>query len=140
MQGGPDALVGLGAGDEEAADAKPGQHRFEVGLLEGVGVALVHQRLRPLADQLRHVLPLVAVYRQVLARMLYPDDGHVLRPGLGGQGADVRHDGLAVVRAAHDSVLDVDDQQRGVRSCGQGRHACSRLEWLTASAHRTTAH
>src|SRR5215207_2026611 len=58
VQGAADALLGLGTGDNQPADAALGEPLLEVGVLEGVGVLLVDQRLVVQPDQLGRVLPL----------------------------------------------------------------------------------
>src|SRR4029079_18686166 len=45
MKSRADAHVGLGADDHEAPNSEAGQNSLEVGVLEGVAVALVHVRL-----------------------------------------------------------------------------------------------
>ena len=61
-----DAGVGLGAGDDEAADAARRQLGLEVGVLERVAIALVDERLGVVALQLVDVLPLVAALGQLV--------------------------------------------------------------------------
>jgi hypothetical protein len=52
--------------------------------------------------------------------VLHPDDGHALGARRGDQ-ADVRDDAAAAGRRGQDVVLDVDNEQRGVRPAIQGR-------------------
>ena len=54
-----DAGVSLRAGNHQPSDACLGEHVLEVGVLEGVSVRLVHERLRLVPLQLRDVLPLL---------------------------------------------------------------------------------
>jgi hypothetical protein len=82
----------------------------------------VDERLRLAADQLRHVLPALAAPLEVVVGVLHPDHGHVLRASLANQGVDVRDHAVAVMGVGHYPVLDVDDEQRGVRPIGQGGH------------------
>ena len=123
MEGGADALVGLGAGHDQAPDAGLGEDLLEVGVLEGVAVALVHERLGVLACELRDVLP---------ARRC-PSPGRSSEccthttgtssvAGLVDQRADVGDDRVAVVGVGHDAVLDVDDHQGGVGTVWQYGH------------------
>jgi len=58
----------------------------------------------------------------MVAGVLHPDHGRVLGARLVDHGADVRDHVVAVVGVGHDAVLDVDDEQRGARAVGQGRH------------------
>ena len=113
VQGRADALVGLRAGDHQPADAALGQHRLEVGVLEGVGEPLVHQRLglapRSSGTYCQPSLP--AACRRVV---LHPDDVDAGGARLVDEGGDVGDDGVAVVGIAHDAVLDVDHEQGGV--------------------------
>jgi len=122
VDGGADAGVRLGAGDHDASDASLGEQRLEVGGLERVAVRLGDQRLGFPADELRHVLPLLAADGEVLARVLHPQDRDVLGAGLLDQGRDVGDDLVAMGGSRHNPVLDIDDQQRRVRPVGQRRH------------------
>ena len=106
----------------QAPDLALGEHGLEVGLLEGVGVALVHHRLGLARLELGHELPAVAVPRHAVVRVLHPDDGHVLGPGLVDERGDVGHHVVPVVPALHDGDLGVDDDQRGVVASGQRGH------------------
>ena len=54
--------------------------------------------------------------------MLDPDDRNVFLPGLFDQAADVRDDGVALVRPPDDAVLHVDDEQCGVRPVLESGH------------------
>ena len=100
-----------------------GQLLLEVGLLEGVAVALVHQRLAVGRRQLRDDLPLRCALRQVLGRVLHPDHGHVVGAGAVHEPADGGDDPVALERVGDDAVLDVDHEQGGARTvlqCGHG--------------------
>jgi hypothetical protein len=129
MQGRADALVGLRACHDQPARCQVGQHRFQRGLLERVGVALVHKRLIVAGRQLRHDQPLVAALGQVVAGMLHPDDRDIRLPGLLDEAGDVGHHRIPLVRSADDSVLHVDDQQSGIRPVLQRGHVitCPRV-------------
>ena len=119
-----DARVGLRADDEEPPDAEARQHGLERGVLEGVAVALLDERLGVVRGQLGDDLPAVAPLRQVLVGVLDPDDGDLLPPCLLDEAADVRDDRVSLVGALDDAVLDVDDEEGGVRpvlECGHDR-------------------
>ena len=107
-------------------DPAGGERLLEVGLLEGVGVGLVHERLGVVAEELGHVLPGLAVARHVVTGVLDPDDVDVRGPGAINQRADVRDDRVTLMRAADDAVLDVDHEQRALWSGGKRRHETSR--------------
>jgi hypothetical protein len=96
--------------------------RLEGRLLERVGIAFVDAGLARLGAQLRDDLPLLALRREVVARVLYPDDRNLGRTGFLDHGADVRDDAVPLVRAAHDAVLHVDHEDCGVRPVLEGRH------------------
>jgi hypothetical protein len=82
----------------------------------------VDERLRIAAGQLRHVLPALTAAREIVVGVLHPEHGHVLRAGLVDKGGDVRDDAIAVIGTGQHAVLDVDNEQRGVRPIRQGRH------------------
>ena len=54
--------------------------------------------------------------------MLHPHDRNVGRARLVDDGADIRDDRVALVRLAHNAVLDVDHEQCGVRTVFECRH------------------
>ena len=60
VQRGADAGIGLGAGDDQAADAALRELALEIGVLERVAVLLVDQRFGLSALELVDVLPLIA--------------------------------------------------------------------------------
>ena len=95
------------------------------GVLEGVAVLLVHQRLGLLALQLGHVLPAVAVLGQVVVGVLHPDHRDLLGAGLVDQGVDVGDHLVALVGVGHHVVLHVHDQQGGVGTIWQAGHRVS---------------
>ena len=129
VQGRADAGVGLRAGDDEPPDAALGEHRLELGVLEGVAVALVHERL------VRRTAASSGTYCHASLPSASSSDaccthttGTLRGPRPVDQRADVRHDGVAVVRAGHDAVLHVDDQQGGVRAVGKRGHGTPRQD------------
>ena len=140
VQGGPDALVGLRAGDDQPADLEVGEHRLEVGVLERVAVA----SCAPAAPTRRGWSS--STYCQacgprgsLVVGVLHPDHRHLLRPGLVDEGADVGDDPVALVRLAHDAVLHVDDEQRGPRPTGESGHGVLRpFGCLPATVGRAT--
>src|SRR6266545_1290894 len=93
MQRGPDAGVGLGAGDDEVADLPLGQALLEVRLLERVAEVL-----------------------ELLVGVLYPDDRRagIARPLQ--HGADVGDHAVTLVGVGDDVVLHVHDQKSSVRA------------------------
>src|SRR4051794_20707756 len=122
VQGREDAAVSLRARYHEPADLALGEHILQVGVLEGVAIALVHDRLGLILPQLGHVLPRLAALRQFVGVVLHPHDRHIRRPGAVNELGDVGHHGVTVMGAADDAVLDVDDEQGGVRAIGQSAH------------------
>jgi hypothetical protein len=69
-----DAFVRLRADDDQAADGEVGEDGLERRLLERVRIPLLDERLTRVRAQLRDDLPLLASLREVVARVLYPDD------------------------------------------------------------------
>ena len=108
-RGRPDALLGLGAGDHHPPDPALGEPLLEVAALERVGVGLVDQRLGVEPLEPVDVLPRVGAAGHLVVGVRHPDHRHLLRPGLVDEDADVGDDPVALVRLAHDAVLDVDD-------------------------------
>src|SRR6185437_14307851 len=98
------------------------------------------ERVAGVRAQLRDDLPVVAVGREVVALVLHPDDRDVARAGFLDHGADVRHHAVPLVGAAHDSVLHVDNEERGVRAVLQRGHRLPLLvvdsETLTLTVRR----
>src|SRR5581483_5375988 len=94
----------------------------EARVLEGVSVALLDERLVLGRRQLGDDPPVVAPSLEVLVGVLHPDDGNLLPPGLLDEAPDVRDDRVAVVCLRHDAVLDVDDEQGGVRPVVERAH------------------
>jgi hypothetical protein len=123
VKGRADALVGLRTDDDEAPDREVGQHVLERRVLEGVGVGLLHARLGLAGAQLRDDPPLVAPTWQPVVGVLHPHNRDLLLARSLDEAADVRHHRVALVRPLDDAVLDVDDEERGVRpvlECGHG--------------------
>jgi hypothetical protein len=123
VERGADAGVGLGPDHDQPPDAKARQHGLQGGVLEGVVIVLLDQRLGVVRGQLGDDPPLVAPPGQLLVRMLDPDHRDPLPPRLLDQAADVRDDRVPLVRPLHDAVLHVDHQECGVRpvlECGHG--------------------
>jgi hypothetical protein len=118
-----DALVGLRADNHESPDPEAGQDGLEGGVLEGVAVVLLDERLVVLRSQLGDDPPRLAPPRKLLVGVLDPDNGDLFPPRLVDKAADVRDDRVALVRSLDDAILHVDDQERGVRpilECGHG--------------------
>ena len=67
-----DARVGLRADDDEPPDSEVRQHGLEGGVLEGVAVALLDERLGVVRAQLGNDLPFVAALREPLRRSAGP--------------------------------------------------------------------
>ena len=109
--------------DDEPADAPLRELGLQGGVLEGVAVALVHERLGLLALQLGHVLPAVAVLGEVVIGVLHPDHRHLPGAGLVDQRVDVGDHLVAAVGVGHHVVLHVHHQQGGVRTVAQAGHA-----------------
>lgn len=122
---GPDAGVRLRTGDDDASGPEALQDVLEDRALEGVAVGLGDQAVALPQLQLGDELPLVGTGLQVLRLMLDPDDRHVLVMGPVGQFPDVGHDLVAAECAVDDEVLQVDDEQRRVRSVGESTHDLS---------------
>jgi hypothetical protein len=118
-----DARVGLCADDDESPDAEARQHGLEGGVVEGVVVVLLDERLGVARGQLGDDLPVVAPARKLLVGVLDPDDGDPFPPRLLDKAADVCDHRVALVSPLDDAVLHVDDEERGVRpvlECGHG--------------------
>jgi hypothetical protein len=115
--------IGLCADDDESPDFEARQHGLEGGVLEGVAVVLLDERLRVARSQLGDDPPLVAPPRKLLVGVLDPDNGDPFPPRLLDKAADVRDDRVALVSPLDDAVLHVDDEECGVRpvlECGHG--------------------
>jgi hypothetical protein len=69
-----DARVSLCTDDDESADLEAGQYGLEGGVLEGVAVVLLDERLGVVRRQLRDDLPGVAPSREPVVGVLNPDD------------------------------------------------------------------
>ena len=111
-----DAGVGLGADDDEAPHAEARQHGLEGGGLEGIAIVLLDQRLAVARRQLRNDPPGVASPRKPLVGVLDPHDGDPFAPRLLDQAADIGDDGIALMITLDDALLDIDDEECGVRS------------------------
>jgi hypothetical protein len=59
---GPDAFIGLCPGDDQVPYRALGKHGLQLGVLEGIGVALVDDRLRFLLGEFGNVAPAVAAF------------------------------------------------------------------------------
>ena len=95
-----------------------GEQHLQFGALERVAVGLVDARLGVVGGQFRNVLPGIAVAQEIIIGVLHPDHGHVLPACPLDQGADVRDHAGSVVSLCHHPVLDVDDEECGVRPVG----------------------
>jgi hypothetical protein len=118
-----DARIGLCADDDESPDSEARQHGLQGGVLKGVAVVLLDERLGVARSQLGDDPPVVALPRKLLVGVLDPDNGDPFPPRLLDKAADVRDDRVALVRSLDDAILHVDDQERGVRpilECGHG--------------------
>jgi hypothetical protein len=105
-----DARIGLCTDDDESADSEARQHGLEGGVLEGVAVVLLDERLGVARSQLGDDSPVVASPRKLLVGVLDPDNGDPFQPRLGDKAADVRDDRVALVGPLDDAVLYVDDE------------------------------
>ena len=118
-----DARVGLRADDDEPPDSQARQHGLQGGVLEGVAVVLLDQRLGVVRSQFGDDPPVVAPSGQLVVGVLDPDDRDPFPPRLLDQAADASHDRVALVSLRDDAVLHVDDEECGVRpvlECGHG--------------------
>src|SRR5436190_19212468 len=119
----PHARIRLRPRDDQPTHAPGRQLRLERGVLEGVAVALVDDRLTVVHLQLRHVLPLLAALGQLPALVLHPDHGHLGGPRPLDDAVDVGDHLITMGGAVDDAVLDVDDDDRGVGAVRQAGHA-----------------
>ena len=78
-------------------------------------MALLDQRLRLAPSQLGDDLPTFALPCKVLVEVLNPDHGHPLPPRPLAKAADIRDDGVALVGPLEGGVLDINDEECGVR-------------------------
>ena len=131
------ALDRLRADDDEAPDSEVGEYGLERRLLERVRIPLLDELLALVRAQLRDDLPLLASLREVVARVLHPDDRNLRRASFLDDGADVRDDGVPLVSAAHDAVLHVDHEKCSVRAVLECLVMAS--PWSRSSDSRTLA-
>src|SRR6266702_6774520 len=92
-----DARVGLCADDDESPDTEVRQYGLEGGVLEGVAVVLLDERLGVARSQFGDDPPVVAPPRKMVVGVLDPDNGDPFPPRLLDQAADVRDDRVAPV-------------------------------------------
>ena len=76
---GKSARIGLSA-DDESTDTEVRQHSLEVGVLEGVAVALRYERLFVSRRELGDDPPFLAVPLELLVGVLNPDDRDLFLP------------------------------------------------------------
>jgi hypothetical protein len=126
-----DARIGLCADDDESPDSEARQHGLQGGVLEGVAVVLLDERLGVARSQLGDDPPVVALPRKLLVGVLDPDNGDPFPPRLLDKAADVRDDRVALVSPLDDAVLRVDDEECGVRPVLERGHG---LPLLTLSS------
>ena len=93
-----DARIGLCADDQESPDAEAREHGLELGVLEGVAVVLLDERLGLVRSQFGDDPPVVALPGELLVGMLDPDNGNLRLARLLDQVIDVRHDRFALMR------------------------------------------
>jgi len=118
-----DARIGLCADDDESPDSEARQDGLEGGVLEGVAIVLLDERLGVSRSQLGDDPPVAAPPRKLLVGVLDPDNGDPFPSRLLDKAADVRDDRVALVSPLDDAVLHVDDEECGVRpvlECGHG--------------------
>jgi hypothetical protein len=118
--------------DDEAPHGELFEDGLERRLLERVRIPLRDERLALVRAQLRNDLPLLTSLREVVARVLHPDDRNLRRASLLDHGADVRDDGVPLVRATHDAVLHVNYEQCSVRAVLECRHGLPLVAGRTA--------
>src|SRR6266513_3922275 len=143
VQCGADAHVRLGADHDEPADAETRQHRLEGGVLEGVAVVLLDERLGLPRTQFGDNPPLVAPPGKPFVGVLNPDYGDPFPPRLLYKAGDIGDHRVALVSAVDNPVLDVDDEKRGVGPVAQcahpltlyGRARTEKTEVATAAFH-----
>ncbi len=134
-----DARIGLCASDDEPPDFEARQHGLEGGVLEGVAVALIDERLGVARSQFGDDPPVLAPPRKPPVGVLDPDNGDPFPPRLLDKAADVRDDRVALVGLRHDAVLHVDDEKCGIRPTECGHVSpCSRR--APVSAHNRPIH
>jgi hypothetical protein len=118
-----DACIGLRADYDESPDSEAREHGFEGGVLEGVAVVLLDERLDVDPGEFGNDPPVVASFCELLVGVLDPDNRDPFPPRLRSKAADLRDDLVAFVGSADDAVLYVDDEERGLRpvlECGDG--------------------
>ena len=82
--------IGLCANDDESPNSEARQHGLESGVLEGVAVVLLNERLRVARSQLGDDPPGVAPPRSLLIGVLDPDNRDPFAPRLLDEAGDVR--------------------------------------------------
>ena len=96
VQGRANASVRLRADDDEATDAELLQESAQVGVLEGVAVTLVHNRLARGGRQFRDDQPAFASSRKTIIMVTNPDHWDLARSSAIYKVADVRNHGVPV--------------------------------------------
>jgi hypothetical protein len=131
-----DARIGLCTDDDESPDPKARQHGLEGGVLKGVAIVLLDERLGVVRGQLADNPPVVAAPRKLLVGVLEPDNGNPLSPRLLDKAADIRDHHVALVGPLDDAVLHVDDHECSVRPVIERGHGLPLLT-LGSCVHPT---
>jgi hypothetical protein len=116
-----DARIGLRTDHDEPCHPEGRENLLETRVLERVAPVLLDERLGVVRRQLGHDLPVLTSLCKPIVRVLDPDNGDVFPARLLDEAADVRDDRVAFVRSCNDAVLDIDDEECGVRpvlECG----------------------
>jgi hypothetical protein len=93
-----DTRVGLGSDHHEPPDAQVRQHGFECGVFERVAIVLFDERFGLTGRQFLDDPPAVAAPKDLLVGVLDPDDRNIFPTCPIDKGADVRDDGVTLVR------------------------------------------
>ncbi len=89
---------------------RPDSTALKGGVLEGVAVLLLDERLGVTGSQFGDDSPILAPRRELLVGVLDPDDGDPFAPRLVDEAADVCDDRVTLVSSLDDAVLHVDDE------------------------------
>jgi len=105
--------IGFRTGNEKSPDPQFQQHGREIGVFEGVAIGLLHQWFGIAGRQLWDDPPLITPPWQMFIEVLNPDDRNSVQPRLLNQEDNVRHNQGSRVSRRDDTILHVDNEERG---------------------------
>jgi hypothetical protein len=108
--------IGLRTDNNQLPNSQAREHALQIGVLEGIPIVLLDERLERRRAQLADNLPLFAFPHKLIVIVLDPDDGDVLAPGFLHECADIGYNSVTLTSLLNDPILYIHNKQGGLRT------------------------